>query len=77
MNDNINSVSAAHATLATDVSSISSAVNLLNSNASTTGSVAHAVSEGIGKVVAGAPAAFDTLQEIAAWIGEGNNITAL
>ena len=51
------------------VEAVEGAVELLNGTATTAGSVAHTVATEIAKVVASAPEDFDTLKEIADWIG--------
>lgn len=50
-----------------------SALNTLNGNASTTGSVLNTVNSRIAEVVDSAPEAFDTLKEIADWIGNNSD----
>lgn len=59
-----------YAALENRISANESAIETLNGSASTPGSVAYQVSEGIAGVIDGAPEAFDTLKEIATWIGE-------
>ena len=55
---------------ASDLTTVLNAVAILNSSASTTGSVAYTAAEAVAKIVANAPEDFDTLKEIADWIAE-------
>ena len=52
----------------TDLTTVSNAIAVLNSDATTTGSVAYTAAEAVAKIVANAPADFDTLKEISDWI---------
>lgn len=52
-----------------DIDNLQDAVNTLNGGADVEGSVLNTVNEQIAAVVDGAPEAFDTLKEIAEWIG--------
>lgn len=54
--------------LAARVTANETAINTLNGDSTTNGSVAKAVADGIASVVASAPADFDTLKEVADWI---------
>lgn len=70
-----NAVSSASTALATakdeltgKINTASAAIAVLNSNSSVTGSVDYKVKTAIDAVVDGAPAAFDTLKEVATWI---------
>ena len=54
--------------LETKINTASAAIAVLNSNSSVTGSVDYKVKTAIDAVVDGAPAAFDTLKEVANWI---------
>ena len=77
VNKKIEAVNSAASTLSSKVIANENAIKILNGNAETSGSVAHTVSTEITKLVNGAPAAFNTLKEIADWIGEGaQNTTA-
>lgn len=53
---------------AADLTTVSNAITILNSDASTTGSVAYTAAQAVAKIVANAPEDFDTLKEIADWI---------
>ena len=64
----IKKVNDAASTLAGKVTANENAIATLNGDAETSGSVAHTVANEIAKVVAKAPAEFDTLKEIADWI---------
>ena len=77
---NVAEINAAHRTLAdgTDTldnrfDDIESAIATLNGGASTSGSVLDVVNSRIAEVVNNAPEAFDTLKEIADWIGENSD----
>lgn len=48
------------------------AIEILNGDKATAGSVAHTTAEAIAELIAGAPESLDTLKEIAAWI-EGHS----
>lgn len=52
------------------------AINILNGNDKTSGSVLYTVDKAIANVVANAPEQFDTLKEIADWIQTGSGATA-
>lgn len=52
------------------------AIDLLNANSSTQGSVQYWIKQAIDAVVADAPEAFDTLKEIADWIAQDQHGTA-
>lgn len=52
-----------------NITNLQNAVTLLNNGADVEGSVLNTVNKQIATVVDGAPAAFDTLKEIAEWIG--------
>ena len=67
----IKKVNDAASTLAGKVTANENAIATLNGDAETSGSVAHTVDTEITKLINGAPAAFDTLKEIADWIGSG------
>lgn len=68
--DNIDSAyKAADTSLSSRISAAENALNTLNSDAETAGSVLNTVNTRIADVVAEAPEAFDTLKEIADWIG--------
>ena len=64
----IEKVNGAASTLAGKVTANETSIATLNGNADTKGSVAYKVKNAIADVVAGAPASFDTLKEIADWI---------
>lgn len=51
-----------------DIKSNADAIKTLNGNAQTEGSVSKQVADAVAKIVAEAPEAYDTLQEIATWI---------
>ena len=55
------------------ITATENALTTLNGGASTEGSVLNTVNTRIAEVVADAPAAFDTLKEIADWIGDHNS----
>ena len=55
------------------VSATENAINTLNGDASTSGSVLSTVNAQIANVVNNAPEAFDTLKEIADWIGNNSD----
>ena len=78
VNEKITDVNDAANTLAGKVTANENAITLLNGSKDTKGSVANTVTNEIAKVVAKAPEAFDTLKEIADWIGSGavENTTA-
>ena len=57
------------------ITNLENAVNTLNGGADVDGSVLNTVNEQIAAVVDGAPAAFDTLKEIAEWIGSDESNT--
>lgn len=78
VNKKIEAVNTAASTLSSKVTANENAIATLNGSASTVGSVANTVSTEITKLVNGAPTAFDTLKEIADWIGKGDvaNTTA-
>ena len=61
---------AADTTLGGRISDVEDAIDTLNGNASTEGSVLNTVNTQIAAVVAEAPEAFDTLKEIADWIDD-------
>ena len=67
----IKKVNDAASTLAGKVTANKDAIAILNGDVKTSGSVAHTVDTEITKLINGAPAAFDTLKEIADWIGSG------
>lgn len=52
---------------------VQSALNLLNANASTTGSVDQKVATAITNLIDGAPDSLDTLKELADWIGDDSS----
>ena len=54
--------------LAGRVSTVEGAITTLNGDAQTTGSVSNKVATAVAAIVADAPAAYDTLKEIADWI---------
>ena len=58
-----------------EIDALQAAVNTLNGGADVDGSVLNTVNEQIAAVVDGAPAAFDTLKEIAEWIGSDESNT--
>lgn len=58
-----------------NIGNLQTAVNTLNGGADVDGSVLNTVNEQIAAVVDGAPAAFDTLKEIAEWIGSDESNT--
>ena len=66
---NITSISASSATLAGRVTAAETAITTLNGDASTTGSVINTVNTQVATMLADAPEAFNTLQEIAEWLG--------
>ncbi|WP_303001151.1 hypothetical protein [uncultured Eubacterium sp.] len=55
-------------TIKADVKANTTAIATLNGNAQTEGSVSKQVADAVAKIVAEAPEAYDTLQEIATWI---------
>ena len=59
-----------------DISPLKNAVETLNGGADKRGSVKYTVDSAIALVVNGAPESFDTLKEIADWIGNGSGTTA-
>ena len=77
---NADAISAIQQTLGSGDSSLASrvtanenAITTLNGNANTSGSVLNTVNSRIAEVVNGAPEAFDTLKEIADWIGNNSD----
>ena len=58
-----------------NITNLQNAVNTLNGGADVEGSVLNTVNEQIAAVVDGAPEAFDTLKEIAEWIGSDDTNT--
>ena len=60
-------------TMATDITSLKQAVEILNGNESVPNSVKNIAAQYIANVVNNAPAAFDTLKEIADWIANAEN----
>ena len=72
VNEKIEDVNKAASTLAGKVTANETSIATLNGNADTKGSVANTVATEITKLINGAPEAFDTLKEIADWIGSGD-----
>ena len=68
-----NGLNTADTGLIARVSAAEDAIDTLNGNASTSGSVLNTVNTRIAEVVDSAPEAFDTLKEIADWIGENSD----
>lgn len=62
-------------TAESNITNLQNAVNTLNGGADVEGSVLNTVNEQIAAVVDGAPEAFDTLKEIAEWIGSDDTNT--
>lgn len=58
-----------------NIGNLQTAVNTLNGSADVDGSVLNTVNKRIATVIDGAPAAFDTLKEIAEWIGSDESNT--
>lgn len=60
-------------TMDTDITSLKQAIEILNGNESVPNSVKNIAAQYIANVVNNAPAAFDTLKEIADWIANAEN----
>lgn len=71
VNSKIDTVNGAASALAGRVTANETSIATLKGDKKTEGSVAHTVDTEITKLINGAPEAFDTLKEIADWIGSG------
>lgn len=77
LEDAIGTVPQGH-TVMGDIAANASAIETLNGDAQTPGSIEHTVREAIAAVIASAPTDFDTLKEIADWIsGHASDATAM